>query len=68
MGITLKFTKTNLFFDGNGMCLRRYIYIFFNFDLPNTRLNSHYTGGELQEKEAQKDETIQEISLERIRS
>ena len=38
--------------------------IFFNWDSLHVRLNSHYKAWELQEKETQKDERIQKISLE----
>ena len=39
-------------------------YIFFNWDSLHAELNSHYT--ELQEKEVQKDQSIQKIPLARI--
>ena len=42
--------------------------VFFNCDSLHARLNSHYEAMEIQEKEVQKDYSIQEIYLERTYS
>ena len=44
------------------------ISIFFNWDSLHTRLKQPLQGIELQEKETQKDQSIQEICLERTYS
>ena len=42
--------------------------LFLNWDSLHARLNSHLQGMELQEKEAQKDQSIQEVCLEKTYS